>query len=299
MSKEVRATLVIPGKAPDEIWPLLAQGAQLEQWFCEAAAVDLAQARFDFWGRYTPDTPGPGAGHVSSVAAAPPDGNGNGGRLSFAWQLRGQPTRVELSLHAAGDGTELKLHHSALGERLNQKGALHDFWYSALENLRLYALTGRPQQFVEYGALAGTSMTVEVEIAAPPERVFQLLIEPAQMARLWDDERIAVEPRVGGVYDYGWKEGGPRRILALDPPRLLSFSWLYPPETEESTVTWRLAAIDGGTRLSLTHEGFIAGADHEEYRAGWFSFLAIIKGISELESRWTRVRMQGSAHGEA
>jgi uncharacterized protein YndB with AHSA1/START domain len=299
MSKEVNATLQIPGKAPAEIWPLLTEGAHLVHWFAEHAAVELP-GEYRFWGKYTPDTPGPDSRHVAQVAASAPDVAGTGGRLSFAWHLRGQDTQLALMLAPADGGTELRLQHSGLGERINQNGAVHDFWYTVLSNLRLYALTGRPQQLVEYGPRPGTGMTVEVEVAAAPEAIFPYLIEPEFMARVWQDENVRVEPVVGGVYDYGWQTGGPRRILALDPPRLLSFSWLYPPETAESVVTWRLAALDSGhTRLSLTHEGFTAGDDHEEYRAGWFSFLALIKGMVELEGRWSRIVLKGSQHGEA
>jgi uncharacterized protein YndB with AHSA1/START domain len=299
MSKEVLAVLEIPGKPPAEVWPLLAEARHLERWLAEHAETNLAAGVYRFWGRCTPDTPAADAAAQQLTACSGPDNAGQAS-LSFAWQLRGQATSVELALVPGDAGSQVIVRHSALGDRINKKGAVHDFWYSALENLRLYAVTGRAQQLVEYGPRPGTSMSVEVEIAAPPEAIFPLLIEPAQMARLWDDEQIRVEPVVGGAYDYGWKDGGPRRILALDPPRLLSFSWLYPPETEESTVTWQLEDCGGGlTRLRLTHEGFAAGDDHEEYRAGWFSFLAIIKGIVELGARWTRVRMRGSQHGEA
>jgi len=299
MSKEVFATLTIPGMTPGEVWPLLTEAGHLTKWLAEQAEADLAAGVYRFWGKYTPDVPNASAGHMQLTGFSTPAGNG-AARLSINWQLRGQATTVEFTLAPSAEGTELKVHHAALGERMNQKGALHDFWYSVLSNLRLYALTGRAQQLVEYGALPGTSMTVEVAIASSPEAIFRYLIEPEFIAKVWQDENVQVEPVVGGVYDYGWSTGGPRRILAVDPPRLLSFSWLYPPETEESTVTWQLSDLGNGmTRLSLTHAGFIAGTDHEEYRAGWFSFLALIKGLVELGARWSCIIVKGSAHGEA
>jgi uncharacterized protein YndB with AHSA1/START domain len=300
MPKEVFATLLLPGITPDQLWPLLTEAGNLAQWFCEAAEVDLPGGVYRFWGRYTPDTPQATAHQTRLDGWTEPATDGSGGWLSFGWHLRGQDTHIELTLAPADGGTEIKVHHGALGERMNSKGALHDFWYSVLANLELYALTGRRQQLVEYGARPGTSLQVEVEIAAPAAAIFPYLIEPGFMARIWQDEKVQVEPRVGGVYDYGWETGGPRRILALDPPRLLSFSWLYPPETVESTVTWRLTDLtEDVTRLSLTHEGFPAGDDHEEYRAGWFSFLALIKGMVELGGRWSQIVLTGSAHGAA
>jgi len=300
MAKELFATLLIPGVTPGEVWPMLTDAQRLTHWFCASAEVDLQGGIYHFWGRFTPDTPEPDATVITLEMWAAPDSAGHGGQLNYTWLLREQETVVAITLEPQGEGTVVKVHHSALGERLNSKGAVHDFWYSVLANLRLYALTGRQQQLVEYGAMTGSRLEVEVEIAAPAERIFRYLIEPQSMGEIWGEDTIKVEPQVGGVYDYGWAAGGPRRILALDPPHLLSFTWLYPPETEESTVTWQLTELGAGiTRLSLTHEGFAPGTDHEEYRAGWFSFLAIIKGLNELGERWTKIDITGSPHGEA
>jgi uncharacterized protein YndB with AHSA1/START domain len=62
-----------------------------------------------------------------------------------------------------------------------------------------------------------------VEIDAPPDRVFAALIEPAELNR-WIATNAAVEPRVGGRYDFGW-DHGPVKILELEPGRTLAYSW--------------------------------------------------------------------------
>lgn len=299
--KEILCKLSIPGVAPGQVWPLLSSARELTRWFCEKAEVDLPAGRFNFWGVLTPDAPAETAAHIHlSGWHAPAEPGGEGGGLAFDWFLRGQQTSVDISLVPMPDGTAVEVHHSALGERLTSKGAVHDFWYSALENLRLLALTGKPQTLPEYGPKPGSSLMVQVDIAASREDIFRCLIDPQWMSKLWDDEKIVVEPQPGGVYDYGWKEGGPRRIVAIEAPNLLSFTWVYPPETEETLVTWKLEDLGGGlTRLSLTHSGFAPDYDDEEYRAGWFSFLAIIKGICELGQRWQRVSIKGIQHGEA
>ena len=54
----------------------------------------------------------------------------------------------------------------------------------------------------------------------------------------------------------------------------------------------------GITRLTLEHGGFAADYDDEEYRAGWFSFLAAIKALVELGADWSRVSVKGVEHGE-
>lgn len=300
MSKELYATVEIPGVSPAQLWPLLTEAGQLTQWFCEHAAVNLPAGSYSFWGRSTPDTPAEGAAQTRLGEWSAPDSAGQGGKFSFTWHLRGQDTQVEYSIASTTAGCELTVHHTSLSERLTSKAAVHDFWYTVLENLRLLAVTGRPQTLPEYGPKPGSSLMLQLEIAAPAADIFRYLIDPEWMSKLWNDEKIVVEPHPGGVYDYGWKEGGPRQIVALEAPRLLSFTWLYPPETEETVVTWRLEDLAAGrTRLSLTHSGFPTDYDDEEYRAGWFSFLAIIKGLCELGERRTRVHMRGSEHGEA
>lgn len=298
MSKAVTASVFIPGSPPQQVWQLLTDAEQLQRWFCEQAAADLPNGEYRFWGRYTPDRPGPLSQHVRLDTWREPSPDSSG-QLAYAWVLRGQETQVGFELAAQDDGSLLTVVHSALGERLTSKGAVHDFWYTVLENLRLLAVTGKAQSLPEYGPKPGPSLMVQVDIAAAPEQIFRCLIEPEWMAKLWLDENIRVEARAGGVYDYGWKEGGPRRIMSIDPPYLLSFTWVYPPETEETLVTWKLEELGGGlTRLSLEHSGFAPEYDDEEYRAGWFSFLAIIKGICELGAGWQRVSVKGVQHGE-
>jgi uncharacterized protein YndB with AHSA1/START domain len=299
MSKEINATLHIPGKSPDDLWALLSDATALTEWFCEHAEVDFAGGRFSFWGKYTPDTPGLGSGHVHLVAWEASE-DGKPGRLDFTWRLRGQDTSVEIAVEEAGDGTDVTVHHGALNDRLTHKAAIHDFWYTVLENLRLFALTGRPQDLPEYGSHPGASLRVKTDVAAKQADIFRYLAEPEYVAKVWEDKNVAIDLKPGGTYNYGWEQGGPRQVVAVDAPRMLSFTWRYPPETEDSVVTWRLDdSADGGTQLSLEHKGFSADHDDEEYRAGWFSFLAIIKGIIELGDRWSRVQITGSEHGDA
>lgn len=298
MSKAVRATVFIPGIEPGQVWSLLTDSERLKAWFCEEALVDLPGGVYRFWGKHTPGCPGPLSEHTELLSCEAP-GPGGAAQLRFSWQLRGVKTVAHYQVASEAGGTRLTVTHSPLPERVLSQGAIHDFWYTTLESLRLLAITGRPQSLPEYGPKLGPDMIVQLDIAAPREQVFRCLIEPEWMGKLWGDKNIRVEPVVGGVYDYGWGDGGPRRITAIDPPSLLSFTWLYPPETEETLVTWRLTNMGGGlTRLSVEHSGFARDYDSEEYRAGWFSFLAIIKAICELGDEWQRIDIKGSTHGE-
>lgn len=298
MAKDLDAQVFFPRTAPGVVFALLTDSHLLSAWFAEAAEVDLAARSYTFWGRCTPEIPSR-ADEVASVIrfSAPIAGAAETTVLSISWLLRGVATRVEYSLAARDGGTQLRVVHSGLPDRVEGQGALHDFWIAKLETLRLYALTGKPQTQLRYGAPPGAGFKLMLEIGASAAEIFKYLIEPEYVAQLWDDKNVVIEPRVGGKYDYGWEKGGPRQILELDAPRLLSFSWRYPPETEDSTVTWRLAEQDGITYLSLEHNGFAPDADNEDYRAGWFSFLVEIKALVELGADWTRVVVKGSEHG--
>jgi len=55
------------------------------------------------------------------------------------------------------------------------------------------------------------AVVTEIHIAAPPERVFQALIDPKQVLQWWTDEHCAIEhfelePRVGGRWRYNTKQ---------------------------------------------------------------------------------------------
>jgi uncharacterized protein YndB with AHSA1/START domain len=108
-----------------------------------------------------------------------------------------------------------------------------------------------------------------VEIAAPPERVFRALTDPNELIRWWGSpdtyrtEEWTADLRVGGR----WRARGhgvdgraftvQGEFLEVDPPRRLAQTWS--PDWEGgfvTTITYRLDPIEGGTRLTLRHEGF-------------------------------------------
>jgi len=124
----------------------------------------------------------------------------------------------------------------------------------------------------------------EVEIAAPPERVYAALTNPAELAAWWGGE--------GSYRTYDWasdlRVGGKRNCkaenkmngqvstvkgeyLEIEPPRVLAFTWEPSWEKVHPTVVRiELAAIPDGTRVLLTHSGWgeatEARSSHEQ---GW------------------------------
>jgi uncharacterized protein YndB with AHSA1/START domain len=97
--------------------------------------------------------------------------------------------------------------------------------------------------------------------AAPPERVFQALTDEAELTR-WFAEHVELELQPGGEFRFWGKHtyGAPTRtqssqkVLRVEPPRLLAYSWRI--EDRDSEVTLELApdaTAAGSTVLKGKH----------------------------------------------
>ena len=144
----------------------------------------------------------------------------------------------------------------------------------------------------------------EVQIAAPPERVFQALTDPRQLMHWWGQKgmyhhtgwRADVRPggqwRSDGVSDV---DGSPYHVSGeyaeVDPPRLLSFTWTASWMSSSTTlVRWELEPVDGGTLVRLRHSGFAgAPAQTQNHYQGWIHVIAWMQAFVEtgatVESR--------------
>lgn len=119
-----------------------------------------------------------------------------------------------------------------------------------------------------------------VHLAAPPDEVWRVLLDPERAPGWLGGFRLEVEPVVGGRFalvgslgEGAYAERG--EVLAFDPARLLRFShwsalWRVPDVAESRAVmTWSLepAAAPGGTTLSIVHElpDVEAIAEHSDF----------------------------------
>ena len=123
----------------------------------------------------------------------------------------------------------------------------------------------------------------EIEIAAPPERVFRSLTDPVELAAWWGDATMyrtydwLVDLRPGGTWSTqargsdGSEGSVGGEYLEVDPPRLLVYTWR--PSWDgfaESTVRCELRATATGTHIRITHSGFIDRATAAEGTGeGW------------------------------
>ncbi len=134
-------------------------------------------------------------------------------------------------------------------------------------------------------------MTGEVRItrllAAPRELVFAAFLDPVQVAGWWAPPGFAVaeveiDPHAGGRIEFTMvaPDGGERypvrfQILELAEPELIVLRADELPEAgiAEPTLTRiELAAVDGGTRLTLT-QGPHTEAFEPQATAGWHGSL--------------------------
>jgi uncharacterized protein YndB with AHSA1/START domain len=124
----------------------------------------------------------------------------------------------------------------------------------------------------------GTALVVTQQIAAPPDAVFDFLVDPAKMVR-WIGAAVDLDPVEGGVLriDIGGGDIAAGQYLEVDRPNRVVFTWGWqamealPPGS--STVTITLTARDGDTVVELRHDG-LSPALSTEHGKGWTHFLA-------------------------
>jgi uncharacterized protein YndB with AHSA1/START domain len=139
----------------------------------------------------------------------------------------------------------------------------------------------------------------DVQIAAPIERVWAVLTEPA-LVGVWFGQGVPIEIdlRVGGtmVLDFGGDKVFPTLIVGVQAPRYFAYRWAspYPGEqaTEENStlVEFTLTPEGDGTRLTLSESGFAAlvvpsaeewHASYQSHSDGWTAKLAELVGTAQ------------------
>ena len=136
----------------------------------------------------------------------------------------------------------------------------------------------------------------DVEIAAAPERVFEALTDPEELAAWWGSDDTyrtrdwETDPRDGGEWSVrttapdGTEGSVHGEYLLVDPPRRIALTWRASwDDFAETTVHYELTPIeiDGepGTRLTVTHTGFKGAARAEAGAAcarGWERALVLL-----------------------
>ncbi|GLW47210.1 activator of HSP90 ATPase [Streptomyces sp. NBRC 14336] len=140
---------------------------------------------------------------------------------------------------------------------------------------------------MEYG-----SIEREINIAAAPEVVYEVVSRPEHIRQWWPDEAdLAPVPGATGAITFGDKSGPeakvvPVTVVEADPPRRFSFRWVYDDGRAAAPdnsllVTFELIPSGTGTLLRFSETGFRekgweAAVLEEQYRdhvTGWDYFL--------------------------
>jgi len=141
----------------------------------------------------------------------------------------------------------------------------------------------------------------EIEIAAPPARVFQALTTAAELKQWFTSPECPahaweMDPRPGGRYRYVTEKGsiainGVREfechgeVLELDPPRVLVYTWIanwHDDVNHRTIVRWELAPTKTGTHVKVTHSGLaLMPVVRKDYSGGWPGVVEMLKEFVE------------------
>jgi uncharacterized protein YndB with AHSA1/START domain len=137
----------------------------------------------------------------------------------------------------------------------------------------------------------------EIEIAAPPDRVFQALITREQALQWGAGEAFQItqwdlEPRLGGKWGFTAKDLATGReyvhygeVIEFNPPRVLSHTWFakfHKISSQRTLVRWDLTPTSTGTLLKVTHSGLSSlPEDRTSYSQGWPGLLDAVRKFVE------------------
>lgn len=133
------------------------------------------------------------------------------------------------------------------------------------------------------------AIVAEIQIAAPPERVFHALSNADELGRWFGNRECPMkfwkmDARVGGHYGYATEKGaievnGVREfdchgeIVECDPPRVLAYTWIanwHDDPSSQTLVRWELTPRQGGTHVRVTHSGLASlPVARQDYSGGW------------------------------
>jgi uncharacterized protein YndB with AHSA1/START domain len=137
----------------------------------------------------------------------------------------------------------------------------------------------------------------EIEIAAPPERVFKAIVDREQALQWGAHEAFEItewdlEPRVGGRWRFTSIEKATNKeyqhygeVIEIDPPRVVAYTWLahfHTIPSQRTVVRWDLTPTATGTHVKVTHSGLAPmPKERGEYSQGWPGVLQAIKAFCE------------------
>ncbi len=130
-------------------------------------------------------------------------------------------------------------------------------------------------------------------IAASREDVWRGLTTPEFTRQYWHQTDVRSDFEAGSTIEFLSPSGEVAvsgEILKTDYPEELSYTWLFASDAERgddapSRVTFKLQALDVGTRLLVIHDQLEAGSrTHEMISFGWPHVICGLKTLLETRN---------------
>ena len=151
---------------------------------------------------------------------------------------------------------------------------------------------GNSYQEAEQGTAQDASpdaFEISLRIAAPAQRVFQLLTDPERIG-LWFAQVAGIEPHVGGAVEFAFfNDNGSVSVFSGEvcefvPYSRFSFTWHYQDWSFQPLhVLFNLRDIDNATELALRLTGLAAAPPIERdiHEEGWHRYLARLAAVAD------------------
>ena len=135
------------------------------------------------------------------------------------------------------------------------------------------------------------SVTIVRRIKAPPAKVYAAITQPKLMMQWWSPDAgptlsAEADVRPGGRFSIVFRllngdEHNPTGVYReVVPDKKLVFTWQWQGSPEgESLVTFLLEPFDGGTELTLIHEGLPDEQTCKSHEAGWKGLVDKLAGF--------------------
>ncbi|MEQ8766657.1 MAG: SRPBCC domain-containing protein [Planctomycetota bacterium] len=135
-----------------------------------------------------------------------------------------------------------------------------------------------------------TALPFRCEIAAPVERVYQMLTD-AEALRLWLEAESKLEPKSGSAFSLEWNNSPAGRevvrgeVLKAEPNKRLWLSWRLASLPATTRLDIRVSGEDGKTVLEAVHDGFGQGGQWDsmidEYNRLWNVSFNQLRALAE------------------
>jgi uncharacterized protein YndB with AHSA1/START domain len=130
---------------------------------------------------------------------------------------------------------------------------------------------------------------------ATPQRVYEAWTKPELAKQFLCPESVtiadvAMDVRIGGAYHIVMQKDDGERLTVrgtyrdVQPAKRLQMTWKWeeddPKDEYDTVLTIDFAPADGGTELTLTHEGFPTEENRSNHEHGWTSILEKANALS-------------------